>query len=146
MGVGKWLHFTPYEIYLDLRTAPVGALGVTGALYETSLALTPAIVSSFGLGYTAGTIAADLIQTYSPALWDAIGGTVAEMVNNIHAAASLAAQGQLQEAAGELFGLTPSVTGAMAGYGGDYGVAGAWAAMEGGDTWCGDKPCQYNGE
>ena len=38
-SLGGWMNFTPMEIYLDFRTAPIGALGVSGALYESSIAL-----------------------------------------------------------------------------------------------------------
>ncbi|MCC9595948.1 MULTISPECIES: hypothetical protein [unclassified Rubrivivax] len=92
-GIGRFLGFTPHEIYLDFRTAPVGSLGVTGALYETAAVLGSAISVSYGAGYTAGSAAAYLIETYSPSTWDAIGGTVAGMVDNMTQAYDLATLG-----------------------------------------------------
>ena len=36
-GISQFIGYTPYETYLSLRTAPVGALGVQGALFETTV-------------------------------------------------------------------------------------------------------------
>lgn len=124
--IGKWLNYTPYQIYLDMRTAPVGALSVNGALFETSMALGGATYMSFQGGWTAGSWAASLIQTYSPSLWNTIGGTVAGMVNQISSAGTYVLQGQYEKSAGALFGLTPSQSTTMSSSGGDYDAAQAW--------------------
>jgi hypothetical protein len=141
-GLGQWMNYTPQEIYLDLRTAPVGALGVTGALYESAAALATGTGIAYGVGYTAGSAAASLIQTYSPSLWDAIGGTVAGAVQNIQNAASLASEGKYEQSMGTLFGLTPTVSKDQSSFGGDYGVSNPWENYVGGGT-CVDHYCQY---
>src|SRR5207244_7974790 len=53
-SVGSYLNFTPEEIYLDFRTMPVGALGTTGALYETGVVMSTAVGVAYIGGYTAG--------------------------------------------------------------------------------------------
>lgn len=124
--IGRFLDMTPNEIYLDFRTAPVGALGPTGALYETANVLAVGVGRAATVGVMVGTVARRLIETYSPELYDAIGGTVAAAVDNIESANGAVSRGHYEEAAGDLFGLSPDVRGAMEGYGGDYGAAEDW--------------------
>jgi hypothetical protein len=138
LGAGQYLDMTPNEIYLDLRTAPVGALSATAALYETGMILATQVGIAFGAGYSAGTAAAHLIETYSPGLYVAIGATVAGMVDQISLAGSLASQGQLEQATGALFGLDSFSSDAMETFGGDYGAADAWEFFStGGNAGCG---------
>jgi hypothetical protein len=132
-GVGKWLDYTPTEIYLDMRTAPVGSLTVQGALFETTAVLAATTWASYNTGYEVGTVVGQLIQTYDPPLWDAIGGTVAVAVENIQNAGSLYSQGQYEASAGALFGLDYSATYNMQHWGGDYTSAYSWECFF--DTW-----------
>lgn len=125
-GAGQFLNYTLYEIYLSFRTAPVGALGVTGALYETGATIAQPLGWAFLAGTTAGIATGSLIQTYNPPLWDAIGGTVAGMVDNITKAGSQLLQGDAEKAAGSLFGLSFDVSNAQSSYGGDYGASASW--------------------
>jgi hypothetical protein len=80
-GIGKYLFYTPYEIYMDFRTMPVGSLGAGGALFETALVVGGAAWMAYQAGSVVGYQLVDpLIQTYDPQLWDAIGGTVNEVI------------------------------------------------------------------
>ena len=125
-GVGQWLNYTPYEIYLSLRTAPVGSLGVAGALYETA-AIVGVVWKQAAWGYAAGTIVAQLLQTYAPSTWDAIGGTISGMADQLTSAVSLYSQGQIEAGTLAAFGLDPSINlspaanDSMTSSGGDYG-------------------------
>lgn len=137
-GVGQYLFHTPYEIYLSFRTAPVGSLGVSGALYETATLLGKQAAFWFAAGYSAGTVISNLIQTYAPELHTTIGGTIAGMVDNYDTAAGLAQQGEWQGAAAAVFGLTPLQRSAVFdSLGGDFGVAYEWWYIEYGSSLCG---------
>jgi hypothetical protein len=80
-GIGKYLNYSAYEIYMDFRTMPVGSLGVGGALFETAAVVGGAAWLAYQAGSVVGYQLVDpLIQTYDPQLWDAIGGTVNEVI------------------------------------------------------------------
>ena len=135
-GAGPYLNLTPYEIYLSFRTAPIGSLGVTGALYETTMLMSKELTLAFGVGYTAGTLIAPLIRDYAPSLWDAIGGTLYNIVESISSAAgSLMSLGAAQGSAVQWFAL-PDGGHLMQSTGGDYGVVEAWYGYSGGASGC----------
>ena len=144
--VAQYINWSPTEIYLDLRTAPLGSLTVAGALYETGSVLATSAGIAFGVGYTAGSAAAYLVQTYDPALWQTIGGTVATAVTNIQTAATEILQGQFEQAMGTLFGLNSTQRSGMSSYGGDYDNSQSWcdfATYSGGcliNSGCGGDP------
>jgi hypothetical protein len=96
---------TPYEIYLDFRTAPNGSLSILGALYEAGVFITFRVSIAYGAGYATGTVVNDLIETYDPDLETTIGGTVSEMVQQVQNAITAAAQGELEESFDNLFGI-----------------------------------------
>jgi hypothetical protein len=128
--LGKFLNLTPYEVYLDFRTAPVGALGVTGALYETSVILSQTMAGSYATGYAIGTYCVDpLIQTYAPDLWDAIGGTVNQIVEDFTSAyqSSAIALGAAEQHFAPSYSPTSFQISSFATYGGDYGATMDWA-------------------
>jgi hypothetical protein len=50
-------------------------------------------------------VANQVLQTYAPALYDAIGGTVVGMVDQVQAATSSFAQGDVEAGMDHLFGL-----------------------------------------
>lgn len=125
-GLTKYYNWTPTQIYLDLRTAPVGALGTVGALYETAAIFGTYIPIAWEAGQTAGTAIKNIIATYDPPLYDAIGGTVANMVVNLTAAYDLTSQGNIQSGIGAVFGVSSSVRNAQTSYGGDYNNSAGW--------------------
>ncbi len=131
-SLGGWMNFTPMEIYLDFRTAPIGALGVSGALYESSIALGTGIGIAYGVGYGAGTAAAWLMQELAPNLYEAIGGTVSNMVDNLKDAAGQVQKGNLERAISDLFSLDNSMVDSFEAYGGDFEVCEAWAEVANG--------------
>ncbi len=128
-SAGKWMNFTPTEIYLDLRTAPVGALSVSGALYEAAATLATELGIAYGVGYTAGTAANYLLQTYKPELYDTIGGTLNEMVNRLKNATDSATQGNLERSIADLFSFNDTMMDTFESTGGDYMVCEAWAEL-----------------
>lgn len=66
---GNWLDYTPQEIYLDLRTAPIGSLSVRAALLETGMFLGRKVIMAFYAGYLVGELLAPLIYEYDPSLY-----------------------------------------------------------------------------
>jgi hypothetical protein len=137
VGIGQFLNMTPYEIYLDFRTAPVGALGVGGSLLESAGVIGVGVSLAWYGGQKAGDVLAPLIETYDPTLWDAIGGTIAEIVNNYTTATTQVQSGQYMSALGSMFGAqlsgtkeTPSVNYDCEYHGGDYDSMGDWSAYD----------------
>jgi hypothetical protein len=124
--VGPTLTMTPYEIYLEFRTAPYGSGSVVTALYQSSMFMGGAVGASWKGGTAVGTAVSSLIQTYDPALDDAIGGTVSNMIDQIGAAATELAQGQIEAAWNSLFAIpnvaTPTSVPLPPTSVGDYGV------------------------
>ncbi len=83
-GPSPTVGMTLYEIYLDFRTAPIGSLSVSGALYETASFAGSKLFGPYGAfttGYALGTALSDLIQNYAPDLWVDIGEYVAADVD-----------------------------------------------------------------
>ncbi len=79
---------TPYEIYLEFRTAPFGSESVVTSLYQASMFMGGALGASWKGATTLGTAISRLIHTYDPSLDGAIGGTVSNMIDQIGAAAT----------------------------------------------------------
>ena len=109
------LDMTLNEIYLEFRTAPIGSVGPTAAIAETTaysgIWLTLAWKTGTGLGNELN----GLINTYDPSLGDAIGGTVAGMVDATNQSWSELQQGQYQASFDALFGYPISNSGNPAG-------------------------------
>jgi hypothetical protein len=122
---GQWLNSAPSEIYMDMRTAPIGALGVAGALYETANVLGINLGIAYEAGQTAGTAAVGLIQTYDLPLWDTISGTVGQMVENLLSAPTVVQQGQIEQSMATEYELTMSTNEEIYDSGGDYDNASA---------------------
>ncbi len=139
VGFGQFLNYTPYEIYLDFRTAPIGALGVTGALWETSVVLSSTLLTAYGTGYAIGQyVVAPLIETYAPSLYNSIGSVVNSVVNTLSSSwgISTTAQGQAQRATAPVFQSTGLQIDSFSCLGGDYGAASSWEALSGGGGGC----------
>lgn len=128
MQFGQFANLTPFETYLALRTAPVGALGVQGALLETTFIWGAATYSSWTIGTKIGDQLAPVIQTYSPNTWDTIGGRLSGMYDQYREAQTALLAGQYQSAFGALFGITSMQSYDMSTTGGDYMCTAAWAA------------------
>lgn len=143
-GYGQFLNMTPYEIYLDFRTAPVGALGVTGALWETSVVLSTRLGGAYYTGYEIGTyVVAPLVQNYAPNLYNAIGSSIANIVDTLTTswAGGVSAAGQAQQSTAPLFQCTNSQMTDFSSFGGDYGAADDWSTISGGGG--GSSPPPY---
>jgi hypothetical protein len=133
-SVGEFLNYTPYEIYLSFRTAPIGALGPVGALYESAALMSGALVGSFTTGWAIGTALDPLIQEYAPSTWDAIGGTINQIIENMWTAPKgTPANGAAEGAGAQGFGVSADVYGDLSG-GGDYEVTSDWADYGGGSS------------
>ena len=100
-------NYTPYEIYLSFRTSPVGALAPRAAMYETVQLLGRPIAWSWAGGYATGSVVRDLMQTYTPDLYDAIGGTIDQMLQNILDALTPQQKADQQSGSAVEFGVTP---------------------------------------
>jgi hypothetical protein len=98
---------TPYEIYLEFRTAPFGSGSVLVALYEAAMFMggKTTLGGAITGGAAVGTAVSQVIQTYDPTLDDAIGGTVSNMIDQMAAAATALAVGQIQNAWDSLFAI-----------------------------------------
>lgn len=92
------------EIYLEYRTAPVGSLSPAGSLAETAQFAGLRLSGAWGTGYAVGTGISWLIQNYAPNLDDAIGGTIATMIDDFWEASGELQQGHFEAAFDELFG------------------------------------------
>jgi hypothetical protein len=102
---GPNLGMTPYEIYMEFRTAPFGAGMATVALYEAAMYMGGPVSKAGAGGYVVGTAVSQLIQAYDPTLDDAIGATVSGMIDQIGAATTELAQGQIEAAWDSLFAI-----------------------------------------
>lgn len=131
---GQFINYTPNEIYLSFRTAPVGSLSVAGALYETATLLGKQVAIAYTTGWAAGTAIEQLLYTYAPGTYTTIGGTINQMVANYTSAYDLALQAEWQSAAATLFGLTPALTTTIIENGGDFMVAYEWFIIDGGGS------------
>ena len=142
-GIGQFANLTPYETYLSLRTAPVGSLGVQGALLETTFIWGGMAYGSWSAGTAIGDKLAPVIETYSPTTWDAIGGTLSEMYDNYRRSIGEVKKGELQKGIGELFGASTSQVEDFETMGGDYEATSDWEAYasSGSGGGCGVRFC-----
>ena len=124
-GYSQFFYYTPQEVYLSFRTAPVGALGITASLYETSLLFGAAATTAFSFGYATGTGLGWLIQHYSPSLWDAIGGTIDMMLESIFGPSSQA-PGPAEIVMAEAYDIPSFAMDLFGDTGGDFMIAEAW--------------------
>jgi hypothetical protein len=126
---GPNVGMTPYEIYLEFRTAPFGSGSVLVALYEAAMFMgsSKTLAGAAATGAAIGTAVSYLIQTYDPTLDDAIGGTVSNMIDQMANATTELAAGQIQSAWDSLFSIpkvaTPTTVPVAPFSSGDFGVA-----------------------
>ena len=130
--------------YLSFRTAPVGALAVNGALWETAVVLTSTLGPAFGTGFAIGTyVVAPLIQTYAPTLFNSIGSIVNDLVNLITGSWSNGNAGPVQKETAPIFQTTGLQMDSFSNFGGDYAAAEAWEVYDysGGGGGCSRDHC-----
>jgi hypothetical protein len=136
-GIGRFLHMTPKEIYLDFRTAPVGALGVTGALWEAAAVLSKGVVGAGFTGYEIGTVlVSPLIQSYAPSLHVKIGDMIGPIVDFLFQSwgGSQSVQANAQRSSAGFFEMSSSQTSSCISFGGDFGIASSWCLQSGGSV------------
>jgi hypothetical protein len=114
------LDMTIPEIYLEFRTAPVGNVGPAAAIAETTMYVSKNVGFAATVGWAIGTGISNLIETYDPSLNDAIGGTVAGMVDAANQSWDEYKQGQYQASFDALFGSPVSNSGNPAGDFGEF--------------------------
>lgn len=110
-GPAPTVDMTIPEIYLEFRTAPIGSLNPTAAISETGIFAASRLVPAYYVGTAIGSGISYLIDTYDPALSDAIGGTVAGMVDATNQSWTELKQGQYQASFDALFGYPISNSG-----------------------------------
>ncbi len=124
---GPNLDYTFREIYLSYRTAPIGALGITGSLYEATMYASRHLAVAYGGGYAFGTaIVAPLIREFSPSLWNSIGATVHHTVQALSTALDVFTSASEQRQAADTFLLPNQTYTQLQETGGDFGVVWNW--------------------
>jgi len=96
-GPSPTLDMTLQEIYLEFRTAPVGALSPAASIYMTTAFAAVNLAAAFQAGYTLGTGISWLIQTYAPSLDNAIGATLFNIINSLEVVTTAAGQGLFEQ-------------------------------------------------
>lgn len=132
------------DIYLDYRTDSVLELTAGEALSATVIYTATAVAGAWTAGYAVGTGLNHVIETYDPSLGDAIGGTVAGMLDQGKQAWTNLEEGHLESSFDALFGLPISdstqpfgpygMTAPMVDY---YQWSGAPSGFNGGNGWAG---------
>lgn len=142
VAFGQFLHYTPYEVYMSFRTAPgYAALGVAGALWETSVVLSSTLTVAYATGYAIGTnVVKPLVQTYAPSLYDGIGSTIGSIVNTLTNSWSSTTQAQAvaQRDTASAWTLGAGQSNFLQTTGGDFGSAFQWHSAFGGGGACGN--------
>lgn len=133
-GPAPTIDMTLEEIYLEFRTAPVGSVGPAAAVAETGMFAGVYVGASWESGTVVGTQINNIITEYDPSLGDAIGGTLAGIVDSSRAAVDDVSKGHFQSAIDELFGypVTDANEGAA-----DYDVASPMVEYYGDGGGCG---------
>lgn len=134
------LDYTLKEIYLNYRTAPIGSMSVSAAMYETAMYAGVRLTGAFGAGYTLGSFVQSTWASYSPQSWmqfsDFLGSNVDAFVGNVQGilgsiswsnatAAMRESVGTLQQMMWGQFN-RPAYRSAFEEAGGDYNVTKAW--------------------
>lgn len=124
----EWYFYTPEEIYLDLRTAPVGSLGVGASLIEMGAFCATSLYLSYHAGQAIGTYIYPILEKYDPQLIDDIGGTIDQIMQDIEDQGSSTKNiGQYQQTLWDdstwsSYGVTSNWAGIVEQNGGDYTV------------------------
>ena len=132
-GAAPNIDMTLDEIYLDFRTAPLGSLTVESSLAETAIFAGSRLLPAAAVGTAIGTAVNSVIDEYDPALGDAIGGTIYNMIQAVENAGTTHSQGQKENAIDTSMG-SPMEN--AHDYSGDYNVGASYEAYEGGGGGC----------
>lgn len=134
VDLGRFTSMTAYEVYLDFRTAPIGAMGVSGSLLSTGLVVSGFVGLGWQIGYTyVGPVVAQVIQAYAPNLWDAIGSGIYSIMGSIQSTMpGTTARGAAQASAATGLRVEAAQRDAMATTGGDWGISSEWRDYQGG--------------
>jgi hypothetical protein len=135
-SIAPYLDMTPTEIYLDFRTAPVGALGVAGALYETGTVMYSGLFVAAVGGYLVGTEFATLCQTYDLPLWDQISNIVGVTMEAITNAVTPVTLGSALKSTVGIYDVTSSQYNSFNDLSGDYEQTSEWTEYFGGSGGC----------
>jgi hypothetical protein len=98
------IDMTLEEIYLEFRTAPIGSLSPSASLAEMAMFAGRYLSPSLAAGAAVGTAISWLIQNYAPGVDNAIGATIATMIDNFWDATGEVQQGHYEAAFDDLFG------------------------------------------
>jgi hypothetical protein len=119
---GPTLDMTLQEIYLEFRTAPVGALSVRAALAETAMFAGSRVAIAYTAGYEVGTGIRWLLVNYAPAVDNAIGAGVARAVDAVRNAVNSTSLGSREY---NLDNIMDAPIYRSSNYYGDFGVSSA---------------------
>jgi hypothetical protein len=134
-----FLDYTIREIYLSLRTAPIGALSVRAALYETVSIVGKRFGVAYSVGFTLGSALAPVIEQHAPGLWHGIGATVNWAVTRLQPSSTAMQRGQVQHTLLQPFNVGPGAYFGLTTTGGDYfSVEELPVFITGGGTICWD--------
>lgn len=141
-GPSPSLDMTIRQIYLDYRTAPVGSLSVTSALYETVSYVGQRLTTSFAAGYAVGAVINNLWSSYAPESYgefsDLLGRSVDSFMNSVSSLLNGSSMDSIpfstrrqigKQQAGLFNSGTFGYLGSAATFytgGGDFGVSGPW--------------------
>jgi hypothetical protein len=138
------------QIYLDYRTSPTLNMGTAESISASGLYTLGAVYGAWQVGTQIGNGISYLIENYDPSLSDAIGGTVANMIDAGNQAASELEQGHFQSSFDALFGFPISnssdpsgpdgLTDPMLDYYDTYGPPTDDPGYGGGDGGCDNSP------
>ena len=126
IGSGQFLNDTPTQVYLSFRTAPAGALGASGAIFEVGVVVAEGACLACHGGSAASSVVRSLVQTYDSELEDAVGGPIDHMIVNYTTSWNQTLRGNWQESLGSSFSLNSQQIDIETYHGGDYGVTLDW--------------------
>ncbi|MFT7722312.1 MAG: hypothetical protein QM788_05720 [Roseateles sp.] len=141
---GPTVGYTIGEVYLSFRTAPVGSLGVAGALYETASFVGTRLSVAYGAGYALGSAINSLWSTYSPSTYavssnllgqavDGFASSVSSLMNGTaFSALSMSVRSAIGDLQSNLFSsfLPGGPRATFYRGGGDFGVSSPWSYNE----------------
>jgi hypothetical protein len=132
------IDMTLRRIYQGFRLAPIGATSIPAALYQTAAYAGAHLVATATVAYNISSYTLlPLVQNYAPQLYEDIGGTMHQILENLSGLFSMS-MSEAQEAATYDFHVTDYST-QFAETGGDYGVVEAWQVAAGYGGWCRTK-------
>ena len=123
------IDMTILRIYQGFRAAPIGASSIPASIYQTAAYSGAYLTGAFWTGYAIGTGIAYLLANFAPALWDAIGGTLYELMQGLSGLTGIPIS-EAQEEATDDFQVT-ALADLFEETGGDYGAVEEWSIAAG---------------